>query len=105
MWPPPAPPFHQISLPVSPVPPRKLQVVRFWTQTLSAFHASIPSRPAVPPLSLGPKFWADFLLLQTGVPGLVPSTITVLRFIPRTETSGFVSSTPAGTSGLPLGAL
>ena len=80
-----SPPFHQTSLPRSrPVPPRKLQAVRFWTQTSLAFHTMIPlSALSGPPLPCGPKFWVARCPAAGCDPDLVPSTITVLRFIPR----------------------
>src|SRR5690242_19913945 len=100
-----SPSFHQISLPLPPDPPRKLQAVRFWTHTSLARHTMIPFRPyGVPWESLGPKFWSLVAVLQDG-PDLVPSTITLLRFMPRMNRCGVVTSTPDGSSGLPLGAL
>ena len=50
-----------------------------------------------------PKFWAEPLLLQTADPGLVPSTMTVLRFMPRMCRFGVVMSTAAGNCDAPLG--
>src|SRR5438309_8356174 len=90
-----APPFHQISLPAPPFPPRKLQAVRFWTHTLSAFQTMIPFRPPGPPSTLGPKFWLALTLLH-GAPALVPSTITLLRFMPRRRRRGVLMRMPAG---------
>ncbi len=80
--------------------------MRFWTETLSAFYTMIPlspSWPAVP--SVGPKSWSDALELHSGEPGLVPSTITVFRFIPRRVTCGVAISTAAGVSAESVGAL
>src|ERR1035437_374940 len=81
-----APPFHQISLPDAPLPPRKLQAVRLSILTLLAFHTTIPLRPTVLPLeSVEPKVcWFGSALQDPVAPALVPSTITVDRFIPRT---------------------
>ena len=109
-WPPTlplsAPPFHQISLPASRAPPRKLHAVRFSIETLPAFHTMSPLTPEAPPAActayglalddaepLRPKFCAEPLLLHAADPGLVPSTITVLRFMPRMCRSGVVMST------------
>ena len=92
------PPFHHTPLPVLPAPLRKLHVVRFCTHTSSAFHTMIPFSPSAPPSNRGPKFWALCDLLQGADPGFVPSTITLLRFIPRRYRPGFVTRTPAGTS-------
>ncbi|MGA8338885.1 MAG: hypothetical protein WB761_29385 [Solirubrobacteraceae bacterium] len=104
--PPPSPPFHQISLPALPVPPRKLQAVRFWTDTPSALYTMIPLRPSWPPLpSEGPKFSSAAFELHCGEPGLVPSTTTVFRFIPRRVTLGVAISTAAGVSDASVGAL
>ena len=44
-----APPFHQMPLPESPVPARKLQVVRLSIDTPFAFHTTTPLRPTVLP--------------------------------------------------------
>src|SRR5438132_13108548 len=71
----PSPPFHQIWLPS----PRKLQTVRFSIHTLSVLKATIPERPEL----FGPKVWSARLAEHRGVPGLVPSTTTALRFMPR----------------------
>ena len=65
----------------------------------------IPFSPSAPFLGSGPKFCAAADLLQRGEPGLVPSTTTVFRFIPRTWMRGVVIRTPAGVSAAPLGAL
>ena len=54
----PSPPFHQISLPAVPAPPRKLQTVRFSTLTPSAFQTRMPLRPSGLPSEPGtPKSW------------------------------------------------
>src|ERR1035441_5070716 len=98
-----APPFHQIPLPASAEPPRKLQTVRFCTLTLAAFQTMIPLRPLAPFELLGPKFCRYSWRRQRAEPGLVPSTITVLRFMPRRYTSRAVISTPAGKSEPPFG--
>src|ERR1700685_2779354 len=98
----PSPPFHQISLPASPAPFRKLQTVRFSTVTLAAFQTMIPFSPCAFPLIFGPRFWSAALVLQAG-PLLVPSTITVLRFMPTIQMSGLVTSTPADSSARPRG--
>ena len=95
MVPLPSPPFHQISFPDDPVPARKLHAVRFSTYTSSAFQIRIPLRPtALPSGPTAPKFCAAGLELQADDPALVPSTITVDRFIPRRWMSGVVISTP-----------
>ncbi len=44
-----SPPFHQIWLPASPAPLRKLHAVRFSMLTLSAFHTTMPLRPSALP--------------------------------------------------------
>ncbi len=97
MRPDPSPPFHQISLPVSPDPLRKLQVVRFSTLTSFAFHTTMPLRPAAFPSDpTAPKLcWAGAALHGVEEPALVPSTITVPRSIPRRWMSDFVMRTPA----------
>ena len=95
-------PFHQISLPASPAPPKKLQTVRFSTSTLLAFQTMIPFNPWALPLTFGPKFWSAARLLHAG-PLLVPSTITELRFMPTIQMSGLVTSTPAASSARPRG--
>src|SRR5580700_5438223 len=91
-----SPPFHQISFPESPDPLRKLHAVRFSMLTLSAFHTTMPLRPAAFPLEpTAPKLCcAGAALHGVGDPGLVPSTITVLRSIPRRWMSDVVMRTP-----------
>ena len=78
-----APPFHQISLPASRVPSRKLQAVRFCDPDVVGLphHDPVQARRGLPPI-VGPKFWSACALLHARS-GLVPSTITVLRFMPR----------------------
>jgi len=90
-------------LPALPWPLRKLQAVRFWTHTFAAFHTMIPLRPSAPPLPWGPRFWSRLARLHAG-PDLVPSTTTVLRFMPRTYTRGVVIKMPAAVSDRPAGA-
>ncbi len=70
--------------------------MRFSTFTLSAFQTMIPFSPACPPLTLGPKFCADFLSLHRAVCGLVPSTTTLLRLMPRSVRLRVWMTTPAG---------
>src|ERR1700747_1017135 len=97
----PAPPFHQISLPVwpsPPDPPRKLHAVKFCTETLLAFQTTIPLSPSVPPLPAGPKLCAACFVLHRPDPGFVPSITTLLRFIPRSFRLRVVISTAAGVS-------
>ena len=64
--------------------------------TSSAFHTTIPLRPTVLPLaSVGPKVCSLGSELQAPEgPALVPSTITVERFIPLRWMSGVVMITP-----------
>ena len=62
----------------------------------------MPLRPSVWPLIFGPWFWAALLLVQAP-PDVVPSTITVLRFIPRMKIRDFVIRIPAGALVAPLG--
>jgi hypothetical protein len=60
--------------------------------TPSAFHTSTPFRPAaVPLLSTGPKSCSEGVGSQ-GIepPALVPSTTTLLRFMPRRCRPGVV---------------
>src|SRR5947209_19472209 len=102
--PPPSPPFHQTSLPARPAPLRKLQAVRFSIQTSSAFQTTRPFSPSGPFEPAGPKFWSAWLRLHGREPRLVPSTTTLLRFIPRRCRSGVVISTPAGVSEASFGA-
>src|SRR6267378_2616219 len=77
----PSPPFHQTWLP--PLRPeasaRKLQTVRFSTETPSTLKISMPLRP----LPFGPGSCSTAAALQAPAPGSVPSTITALRSIPR----------------------
>jgi hypothetical protein len=87
-----------------------LHAVRFSIETLDALNTISPFDPEgrvvaavrAYPLEVGvpelarPKFWAEVLLLQTEEPGLVPSTITLLRLIPRMWRFGVVMTTPAG---------
>ena len=83
-WPPPSPPFHQISLPLAPpLLVRKLQTVRFSMETPFAVpvwpNTSMPLRPC----PAGPSSWLATAPEQAGEPGLVPSTITAFRSMPR----------------------
>ncbi len=68
-------------------PVRKLQTVRFSISTLLAFHTTMPcdDPPASRRAAVAPRSWSASgrSAEQVGEPGLVPSTITVLRFIPR----------------------
>ncbi len=75
----------------------------FWTETLSAFQTMTPLSPSAEPPTTGPKFCAEGLRAHAGEPGLVPSTITVLRFIPRRWRLALVISTPAGRFVTPAG--
>ena len=101
----PSPPFHQISLPPPWSPVRKLQAVRFSIDTPSALNASTPLRPDRAcrrrPAARGPGRLAWFE--QLGAPGLVPSTITWLRSMPRRCRSALLSSTPAPPLSSPAG--
>src|SRR5437588_1619614 len=97
MRPVPSPPFHQSSLPALPAPLRKLQAVRLSTLTPSTFQTTMPLRPSgLPPSPLTPKSWSESLLLHCGAPGLVPSTTTRLRSMPRRWMPGVAMMSAAG---------
>ena len=51
--------------------------------TLFAFHTTMPLRPWALPPTTGPRFWSCGAALHVDEPALVPSTTTVLRFMPR----------------------
>ena len=94
-FPEPSPPFHHTWFPESPAPPRKLQAVRFAMLTSFAFHTTIPLRPSALPPTTGPKFWyCGSELHGVGAPALVPSTMTVSRFMPRMCRSEVCTTTP-----------
>jgi len=83
-------PFHQTSLPASPDPARKLQTVRLSTWTLAAFHTRMPFRPRPPSV-----FWsAGAELHGTEALDRVPSTMVLLRSMPRMVRLGVLMSTP-----------
>ena len=95
IFPDPSPPSHQIWFPEAPAPPRKLHAVRFSTVTWSAFHTTMPLRPWALPPTTGPKFWYCGSELQgPGAPTLVPSTMTVSRFMPRMVRFAVCTTTP-----------
>ena len=73
--------------------------MRFWIETPEAFHTSMPLRPMWWPSSIGPSAWS-FLSPLHGAAAVrfVPSTITVLRFIPRRWMPSVSMRTPAGYS-------
>ncbi len=60
-----------------------------------AFHTTIPLRPWCLPPTTGPRFWSCGAELQAvAPPALVPSTMTVLRFMPRMCRSEVCTTTP-----------
>src|SRR5580693_4335244 len=91
-----APPFHQIPLPALAAPPRKLHTVRFSILTSFASQTRMPLRPsALPLVPTGPKFCAAGSELHAVEDvALVPSTITLVRLIPRRWTFDLVIRTP-----------
>ncbi len=74
----------------------KLQAVRFSTLTPEALNTTRPFRPDGRPLvSSGPGFWSAGAELHGDAPGLVPSSTTPLRSMPRIQMFGVVTSTAA----------
>src|SRR5579863_5945934 len=96
MRPEPAPPFHHTSLPDDPEPARKLHTVRFSMLTLSVFHTTMPLRPmGLPSEPVSPKSCSAAVALHgVEVLGLVPSTMVVVRFMPRRWRPELVMTTP-----------
>ena len=63
--------------------------------TWSAFHTTMPLRPCALPPTTGPKSWYFGSELQgAGAAALVPSTMTVSRFIPRMVRFDVCTTTP-----------
>ncbi len=60
-----------------------------------AFQTTMPLRPWCLPPTSGPRFWSWGAALQGAeAPALVPSTMTVSRFIPRMCRSDVCTTTP-----------
>src|SRR6516165_3425338 len=90
------PPLNQISSPGVLAPERKLQAVRFSTLTPDALNTIRPFRPVgAPPGPSGPRSWSTVAELHPDAPGLVPSSRTPLRSMPRMWMPGVVTSTAA----------